>query len=554
MADYYGPMEEDHFAQYEDQGEPIDGMQIADLRARVADMAARHELLVQQLNDQRDNNNRLQQQYVQQQADQVRDREVRDHARHLNEKMPDCPKIGSSDPSDNAKITPKQFTVYWRKVEVWLVLVQDRLPVERRGPTVAHRLEGQAADTVWLGINSIDDLANPTGVQLIRQLLENLYYGDQAAIVSGHLDDVFSYQKKSNQDMQEYISELRTKFQLLDGRGEVMPERTRGNLLLKNSGISESQRALVLATTQRNMNFNAVADALNLLFGDSAKRVHVDTHSQHSYVTQETEIRGRNAGRAKPKAKSGPCWNCNKPGHLMKDCFTPKKCFKCKSPSHLGKDCKSQQMQAMVAREPDQSRGSTNSTEERLNQLENLLLRANFTFVAIGSECTEKAFRVVRMEDHYTSAIVDPGCTSNVVSEGWLRCFEARSGQQFPRQLLQEGQPSRVFVFGAGDSKVEQYRVELTVDLFNNAKYRTTIVVSVVSGSQTPLLISRTQLAKWKALIDVEANKLTIEVNGQRVAFICPDTKSKLMILPILQSPHLAELVPCEEDGKEQKQ
>ena len=81
--------------------------------------------------------------------------------------------------------------------------------------------------------------------------------------------------------MQEFISELRTKFQLLDGRGEVMPERTRGNLLLKNSGLTESQRALVLATTQRNMTFNAVADALNLLFGDSARRAHVDRLIYH---------------------------------------------------------------------------------------------------------------------------------------------------------------------------------------------------------------------------------------------------------------------------------
>ena len=553
MADFYGPMEDDdHFGQYEDDGVPIDGLQLADLRRRMADMAARHEVLVQQLNQQRQEHQVQQQALLQQQLQQQAE-----PARPPPERLPECPKFGSSDPIEDAKISPKQFTVWWRKVEVWLVLVADRVPVDRRGPTIAQRLEGRAADTVWLGINTMDELTNDNGIYIIKRLLENQFYGDQAAIVSGHLDDVFSYQKKSGQTMQEFISELRTKFQLLDGRGEVMPERTRGNLLLKNSGLTESQRALVLATTQRNMTFNAVADALNLLFGDSTRRAHVDT--QQAYLSLETEGRGRGQGKGygngkgKGKggaAKSGPCWNCNKPGHLMESCWQQKRCFKCKSPTHLGKDCKaSARVSALVTSDNGEQRGNTLTTEQRLNQLEDLLLRANFSLVTVANE---SALTAIRVEDQYLSAIVDHGCTANVMSEGWLRCYEARIGQQFERFVIPDNKIKRVFIFGAGETREEMYQVELVLDLFNQAQFRTTILVSVVSGSQTPLLISKAQLSEWDAIIDVKKNQLSMNLNDKKITFVCPDTKSKLMIIPILKTDDYRVLDSCVEGSSEQ--
>ena len=64
----------------------------------------------------------------------------------------------------------------------------------------------------------------------------------------------------------------------------------------------------------------------------------------------------------------------------------------------------------MVARDGAQVRGATLSSDERLNQLEELL--SKFEFVGM-SRAVENAY-LAKSDELATKAIVDSGCTSNV--------------------------------------------------------------------------------------------------------------------------------------------
>ena len=90
--------------------------------------------------------------------------------------------------------------------------------------------------------------------------------------------------------------------------------------------------------------------------------------------TQRTEEkRGKGCKGDWQKAPfTGTCWNCGVAGHRSNDCF------KAGGGAHRGKGGKSGKggkgtSMAMIAKDGQQVRGSTLSSDEQLNQLEDLL-------------------------------------------------------------------------------------------------------------------------------------------------------------------------------------
>ena len=131
-------------------------------------------------------------------------------------------------------------------------------------------------------------------------------------------------------------------------------------------------------------------------------------------------------------------------------------------------------------------------------------------------------------------AIIDNGCTSNVCSHDWLEGFKKISGLWF-RQVKIVG-PRKTFIFGSGEGKLEQYRVNLDLNLFGQ---KVSIITSVVEGDPTPFLLSREQLAEWDAVIGVRDSSLTMNIGGQLIKYTCPCSRSKLMLLDLLNHKEL---------------
>ena len=131
-------------------------------------------------------------------------------------------------------------------------------------------------------------------------------------------------------------------------------------------------------------------------------------------------------------------------------------------------------------------------------------------------------------------AIIDNGCTSNVCSHDWLEGFKKISGLWF-RPVKIVG-PRKTFIFGSGEGKLEQYRVNLDLNLFGQ---KVSIITSVVEGDTTPFLLSREQLSEWDAVIGVRDSSLTMNIGGQLIKYTCPCSRSKLMLLDLLNHKEL---------------
>jgi len=98
---------------------------------------------------------------------------------------------------------------------------------------------------------------------------------------------------------------------------------------------------------------------------------------------------------------------------------------------------------------------------------------------------------------------------------------------------LTECYDDKMFVFGAGRPQPELYRVIMDLELFGQ---RVEMEVSVVAGEQTPFLLSKSQLSKWHAVIDVFNNRVKLVINGRQIMCICPPSSANLMILPLYKA------------------
>ena len=287
----------------------------------------------------------------------------------------------------------------------------------------------------------------------------------------------------------------------------------------------------MLATTQRNMGFNPISDAMCLLFGDAKPRnsnanaFNNNATPGHSFYSQSsyTGNRGK-GGKGEWQQFTGTCYNCGITGHKSADCY------KAGGGSHKGKGGKSGKggkdtSMAMVARDGQQVRGATLSSDERLNQLEELL--SKFEFVGM-SRAVENAY-LAKSDELATKAIVDSGCTSNVCSLTCLRRFEAITGTKYRKVKIHVD--VKTFIFGAGKEQRELFRVSLDLTLFG---HQVEMVTSVVDSESTPFLLSRSQLEEWNAAIGVRDNILTLKLGNEMIKYTAPCSSSNLMLLDLV--------------------
>ena len=149
--------------------------------------------------------------------------------------------------------------------------------------------------------------------------------------------------------------------------------------------MTAEQTGLVLATTQRDMAFNSIADALCLLFVDLKPRI----APGHSYFGQHTDNRGKGGkgGKGDWQRFTGQCWNCGITGHKSAECFKAGGGGH-KGKGKCGKGGKGTSL-AMTANDGQQVRGTTLSADDRLSQLEDLLSK----FETVGvTRAVEEAY------------------------------------------------------------------------------------------------------------------------------------------------------------------
>ena len=121
-------------------------------------------------------------------------------------------------------------------------------------------------------LSSDSDICHLDGLSRIQNLHKKHFMGDVAAAVSHCIDEEMKHRRGNHQLLDDFIQTLRLDVQNLDEAGDSLPVRVRANLLLKNTNITEMEKAVVLATTGLTLEFNAIADALLVIFGQPTKQ------------------------------------------------------------------------------------------------------------------------------------------------------------------------------------------------------------------------------------------------------------------------------------------
>ena len=275
---------------------------------------------------------------------------------------------------------------------------------------IAQELRGKCAETIWMGLSCDSDICHVDGLTRIQALLDNFFMGDMSSTISQRIDEAMAYRRRKDQPLKDFISNLRLKLQNLDEVGEVLPVRVRANLLLTNANITEMEKAVVLATTGRTMEFNAIADALLLIFGQSTKPERDHSESGMMGYTRPNSNRvpppsykggkGKGGRGYKSSNQSNTCLNCFQPGHMASECKNEIVCTRCKQSGHRWRQCPTLSHQ-----------GNTCSEEVVENQY-----TCSTTF--------EESYYVIDDQEAWLFGIIDSGCTRSVACEGWLVEFE----------------------------------------------------------------------------------------------------------------------------------
>lgn len=78
------------------------------------------------------------------------------------------------------------------------------------------------------------------------------------------------------------------------------------------------------------------------------------------------------------KDKKDKCFNCNKPGHISRDCKEGPECYECGAHGHIARDCPKKKSPKRRSNSPQRSRSPRRSSSERSFSIERDELPAEF--------------------------------------------------------------------------------------------------------------------------------------------------------------------------------
>ncbi|CAE7038139.1 RE2 [Symbiodinium sp. CCMP2592] len=188
----------------------------------------------------------------------------------------------------------------WKSWALNKMMVMDKLPANARGSFIWTLLQGRALEVVEH--LKPEEYQKENGDAVLFKLLDQRWpQKDRADEIGEHVSEVFLLRSKENETVRAWCSRAREVFDRCQRKASVsFPEEARGWIVLNSSGMTEEQRAVVLARCAGSLKFDEVAQAMRSCFPEfvvprrraMANHYVEPEHEDWWYETAEVEPQG----------------------------------------------------------------------------------------------------------------------------------------------------------------------------------------------------------------------------------------------------------------------
>ena len=428
--------------------------------------------------------------------------------------------------------------------------VMDKLPKAARGSFVWTLLQGRALETVEHLTE--DEYQKEGGDEIIFDLLDKRWpqrdtHDEMGEIIA----EVFAMTGKDGESLRQWAARAREVFDRCSRKcGVKFPEEVRGWVLLNRSGLSEGERAVVLARAQGNLKFDELARSMRSCYPDmtlSRKRHVAAAHAvddvgydvldeptsafDPSAEFEDVELLLAEHGLGHEEAPQDE-WEEHEAAEILAASWKDKrselnrlqkgrkfqqandlrrafrveveevrkrsKCFKCHKYGHFARECKNR-----PASTSSQAGQSASSQREHGAGTVTHMPDEHFICSA-GIEDNEKIHPVMLVSSPGL-AVLDSGCGKTIVGSDTLQEFH-RIWEKCNVTAPQETQETNVFKYGNGEKEVSNRMIDMPVIIGGR---RGIVRAAVVKGA-APLLLSRSALKSLRANMDFFTDELRL--------------------------------------------
>ena len=176
------------------------------------------------------------------------------------------------EPNHGLRYFSGDDSVDWREYKRWKqwcvnkMAVMDKLPKTARGSFVWTLLQGRALEVVEH--LKEEEYQKEDGDKVIFALLDTRWpERDRTDEIGEHITEVFHLRAKEGEMLRTWCARSRECFDRCQRKtGVSFPEEAKGWILLHCGGMSEEQRAVVLARTDGVLKFDTLSQAMRSCF------------------------------------------------------------------------------------------------------------------------------------------------------------------------------------------------------------------------------------------------------------------------------------------------
>ena len=412
------------------------------------------------------------------------------------------------------------FDQWCFEVDMWK-LVTDLKP-EKQGPMVFLSLSPKIRQAC--SALSKDELKKDDGLDKLITKLRELYGVSNEQATFSAYEKFETFQRSEGININDYINEFEQLNQKLVTYKIELPLAVHAYQLLKNANLPKEKRDLARATVL-DLTYESMKKQIKAIYDQCSASENKKVESSGDEIQVESEVfygQGRGPWRRGPfrgntrsrgvnvrNRNTGGSFSPNQAGRFVpregnrnpigRD-GRPTQCHSCGSIYHWLPQC------------PNSSENKKPVSKE--------------VHISYLTEQVEQCFLEQEVSETLNCAVVDSGCTSNVVGINWLHCYL----DTFPSNItLQERQSGKTFRFGPSKSypSLKQVIIPANID-----DIEVEIVVDVVD-CEIPLLLSKQFMKDADSTLDFVSDCITMY--GKRVALM--HTSGGHYCIPISSKP-----------------